>query len=88
MVHVWFYIQGTSNSGATTITLPYYSVATPSTLHNYQLIQIKDNNVYRIGIAALPPNSRTITFYPTVAHGGWVGSGTKRVMGYLDYMAA
>jgi len=80
LLHVFFYIDGTSNSVTTTATIPFANAA--GFLLNTP-IRITDDGVYAVGIASISSGASTIGFYATIAGGAWTASGTKRVLGQI-----
>lgn len=85
-VDVIFFIEGTSNSGSTSFTLPYTN---RNSNGNYVTVatQCMDNGSLQAaaGLAQMAPNSDVVTCYLTFAGGGWTSSGGKRVAGQLTY---
>lgn len=83
MLHVIYYLYGQSNSGTTSITIPYASI--PAT-HNYSQSTgqaIDNGGSVMVGYSQNAPNSNVISFYSTIGAGGWTASGIKFVSGEL-----
>jgi hypothetical protein len=83
LVFVQFRITGTSDSTATSFTLP-------NSVGNYTrpsaIIRAADNGAYTAaGLAEMPENGNIVFCYPLAAGGNWTASGNKNIMGQLFY---
>jgi len=89
-VFVKFYIQGTSNSTATTFTVPYSSIAVGGGEFGALLIYGSDNssNLTAPGVIKLPIGSNIVYVFKGLPEVVWTASGTKRIQGQFFYEAA
>jgi hypothetical protein len=79
LLHVFFYIDGTSNSTTTSVTLPY-SMAAGFELH--WPIRIMDNAAYAFGFARIVTGTpSTMDFRPDAVSSNWTASARKLVIG-------
>ncbi len=79
VIVVWG-INGTSNSSAFNITLPY----TPGSPAAYLPVRCQDNGSWLIGLARA--GAGNLTFYKTMDGGGWTANGTKSSYGEIMYV--
>lgn len=85
-VHVWYDLDGTSNSTSTTFTVPYPAV---NTIESMFPCRARDNNADQAapGVAQVSANSNVITVYKdwTFSSTSWTASARKIVEGYICY---
>ena len=89
MVHIWFFIDGVSNSDLAIFTLPY-KVNTRITYTPIFPIRGKDNSVMITIPGAVQPIGLNAYCYIDWMSGGvgWTASGEKYVLGYMVYQRA
>jgi hypothetical protein len=81
ILHVSYYITGTSNSVNTSFTLPY-TLNTPTIWSNYN-VWCKDNNIWQAtpGLVTLTGGSNIATFYKDGNSTAWTNTNTKVISG-------
>jgi hypothetical protein len=78
LLHVFFYIDGTSNSATTSVTLPY-SMAAGFEIH--WPIRIMDNAAYAFGFARIVTGTpSTMDFRPDVVSSNWTGTAVRKLV--------
>lgn len=86
IVFVSFFINGASNAGTASFTLPFTAVNNNVNFMfpTYNL----DNNVNPgvPGLGSLFANANTVNLYTNYGGSGWTASGTKRVQGEFFYV--
>lgn len=86
MAIVQFSISGTSDSTATTFTLPAAMTPKSGGLDAWGTIRRADNGTFDIGTIYVPPNNPpTVALYPDAAGGNWTNSGAKWTQGVICY---
>jgi hypothetical protein len=72
--------NGTSNSTAFTITLPF-TAATISNMYWLTMVQTVDNGTSGVGQAQVASGSNILTLYRDAGGNAWTASGNKRTIG-------
>ncbi len=86
---VSFFLSGTSNSTATTFTVPFTSLNVSNNQVKVAIAGTDNGSVLTASSSAvLPANSATVTCYVDMATGAWTNSNTKAVEGQFWYEIA
>lgn len=84
LVFCAFNLNGTSNTGTSSFTLPYTSAANPVA---FQSVHSGSDNggAYAFGRAGIAANSNLVSLYKDAASTAWTASGAKHIRGLIWY---
>jgi hypothetical protein len=84
LVHVAFYLAGTSNSASTSFTLPFAAAAKPAAIDT--IVRGVNNGAYNpTTLLSMAAGGSAVGFYTAISGGAWTASGTKWIRGQFWY---